>query len=146
MSSPGTNVRAPRGMPDLFGPGLDRLAALQALGLKVLARHGFREIRTPLLEETRLFARATGATSDIVEKQMFTVPVAEGESYSLRPEGTPGVVRAFLELSLGKQRPFVKISYAGPMFRAPIPVQPGETHEYGQFVYRDLLLCRASSL
>ncbi len=133
MSDPGKTVRAPRGMPDLFGPGLDRLAGFQALGLNVLARHGFREIRTPLLEETRLFARATGATSDIVEKQMFTVPVAEGESYSLRPEGTPGVVRAYLELSLGKQRPFVKLSYAGPMFRyeRPQAARQRQFHQVG---------------
>ena len=133
MSEAGKTVRAPRGMPDLFGPGLEGLAGLQALGLKVLSRHGFREIRTPLLEETRLFARATGATSDIVEKQMFTVPVAEGESYSLRPEGTPGVVRAFLELSLGKQRPFVKLSYAGPMFRyeRPQAARQRQFHQIG---------------
>lgn len=132
-SDPGKSVRAPRGMPDLFGPGLDRLAGFQTLGLKVLARHGFREIRTPLLEETRLFARATGATSDIVEKQMFTVPVAEGESYSMRPEGTPGVVRAYLELSLGKQRPFVKLSYAGAMFRyeRPQAARQRQFHQVG---------------
>jgi histidyl-tRNA synthetase len=133
MADPGKTVRAPRGMPDLFGPGLDRLAGFMALGLKVLARHGFREIRTPLLEETRLFARATGATSDIVEKQMFTVPVGEGESYSLRPEGTPGVVRAYLEHSLGKQRPFVKLSYAGPMFRyeRPQAARQRQFHQVG---------------
>jgi histidyl-tRNA synthetase len=120
-------------MPDLLGPGLARLARFERLGLRVLARHGFREIRTPLLEETRLFARATGETSDIVEKQMFTVPVAEGESYSLRPEGTPGVVRAFLERSLGKQRPFVKLAYAGPMFRyeRPQAARQRQFHQVG---------------
>ncbi len=126
-------VRAPRGMPDLLGPGLARLEGLERLGLRLLALHGFREIRTPLLEETRLFARATGETSDIVEKQMFTVPVAEGESYSLRPEGTPGVVRAFLERSLGKQRPFVKLAYAGPMFRyeRPQAARQRQFHQIG---------------
>jgi histidyl-tRNA synthetase len=133
MSDPGKTFRAPRGMPDLSGPALERLAGFQTLALKVLALHGFREIRTPLLEETRLFARATGATSDIVEKQMFTVPVAEGESYSLRPEGTPGVVRAYLEGSLGKQRPFVKLSYAGPMFRyeRPQAARQRQFHQVG---------------
>ncbi len=126
-------VRAPRGMPDLLGPGLARLVRIERLGLRVLALHGFREVRTPLLEETRLFARATGETSDIVEKQMFTVPVAEGESYSLRPEGTPGVVRAFLERSLGKQRAFVKLAYAGPMFRyeRPQAARQRQFHQVG---------------
>ncbi len=111
----------PRGMPDLLGPSLEALERFRAVGLKVLARHGFREIRTPLLEETRLFARSAGETSEIVEKQMFTIPLADGGSYSLRPEGTPSVVRAFLEHSLGKQRPVVKLSYAGPMFRFERP-------------------------
>jgi histidyl-tRNA synthetase len=120
-------------MPDLHGPGLERLAGLERLGLAVLARHGFREIRTPLLEDTRLFARAAGETSEVVEKQMFSVPVAEGESYALRPEGTPGVVRAFLDLSLGKQRPFVKLSYAGPMFRyeRPQAARQRQFHQIG---------------
>jgi histidyl-tRNA synthetase len=120
-------------MRDLFGADLDRLAGLERLGLEVLSRHGFRPLRTPLLEETRLFARATGETSDIVEKQMFTVPVAEGETYSLRPEGTPGVVRAYLEHSLGKQRPFVKLSYAGPMFRyeRPQAARQRQFHQIG---------------
>lgn len=126
-------VRAPRGMPDLLGPSLERLAAFQRRGLEVLVRHGFREIATPLLEETRLFARAAGETSDVVEKQMFQVPVAEGESYALRPEGTPGVVRAFLDLSLGKQRPFVKLCYAGPMFRyeRPQAARQRQFHQVG---------------
>lgn len=132
-TEPPRPVRAPRGMPDLMGSDLDRLAGFEALGLRILSLRGFREIRTPLLEETRLFARAAGETSDIVEKQMFTVPVPDGESYSLRPEGTPGAVRAFLEHSLGKQRPFVKLSYAGPMFRyeRPQAARQRQFHQVG---------------
>ena len=105
MSETPRPVRAPRGMPDLEGASLDRLARYERVGLEVLARHGFREIRTPLAEETRLFARAAGETSDIVEKQMFTIPLADGDSLSLRPEGTPGVVRAFLETPSGSSAP-----------------------------------------
>jgi len=120
-------------MPDLLGPSLQRLEAFERTGLRVLARHGFREMRTPLLEEARLFARAAGETSEIVEKQMFLVPAAEGEPFALRPEGTPGVVRAFLEHSLGKQRPFVKVSYAGPMFRyeRPQAARQRQFHQVG---------------
>ncbi len=134
MPEPSRPVRAPRGMPDLFGPALERLAGFERLGIEVLRLHGFREFRTPLLEEARLFARATGETSDIVEKQMFTVPSPEeGESHSLRPEGTPGVVRAYLEHSLGKQRPFVKVAYAGPMFRyeRPQAARQRQFHQVG---------------
>jgi len=76
-------------MPDLFGPALDRLAAFERLGLEVLARHGFREIRVPLLEETRLFARAAGETSDVVEKQMYTIPLADGSPTPSAPRGRP---------------------------------------------------------
>ena len=133
MADPGKTIRAPRGMPDLHGPSLARLSAFERLGLEVLARHGFREMRTPVLEEERLFARAAGETSEVVEKQMFRVPVAEGEAYALRPEGTPGVVRAYLEHSLGKQRPFVKVSYAGPMFRyeRPQAARQRQFHQVG---------------
>lgn len=133
MSETPRPVRAPRGMPDLEGASLDRLARYERIGLEVLARHGFREIRTPLVEETRLFARAAGETSDIVEKQMFTIPAADGDSLSLRPEGTPGVVRAFLEHSLGKQRPFVKLAYAGAMFRyeRPQAARQRQFHQVG---------------
>jgi histidyl-tRNA synthetase len=133
MADPAKTVRAPRGMPDLHGPALDRLAAFEARGLRVLALHGFREMRTPVLEEARLFARAAGETSEVVEKQMFLVPAAEGEAYALRPEGTPGVVRAYLEHSLGKQRPFVKVSYAGPMFRyeRPQAARQRQFHQVG---------------
>jgi histidyl-tRNA synthetase len=120
-------------MRDLWGPALERLEAYETGGLEVLARHGFQPIRTPFLEETRLFARAAGETSDVVEKQMFTVPVAEGESYTLRPEGTPGVVRAFLEHDFGKERPFRKFAYAGPMFRyeRPQAARQRQFHQVG---------------
>ena len=136
----GEPVRAPRGMPDLLGPALDRLAAFERTGLEVLARHGFRGIRTPFLEETRLFARAAGETSDIVEKQMYTIPAPGGESYSLRPEGTPGGVRAFVERSLGKQRPFVKLAYAGPMFRyeRPQAARQRQFHQVGAEAFGSL--------
>jgi histidyl-tRNA synthetase len=134
MSEAGKSVRAPRGMRDLLGADLDRLAGLERLGLEVLARHGFRPIRTPLLEDLSLFARAAGETSEVVEKQMFKVPAnEEGASFALRPEGTPGVVRAYLEHSLGKQRPFVKLSYAGPMFRyeRPQAARQRQFHQVG---------------
>ncbi len=126
-------VRAPRGMPDLLGPSLDRLAAFEGTGLRVLSLHGFRPVRTPLLEEERLFARAAGETSDVVEKQMYRVQAGDDAPYALRPEGTPGVVRAFLDHSLGKQRPFVKLCYAGPMFRyeRPQAARQRQFHQVG---------------
>ena len=66
---------------------------------EVFVRYGFREIRTPLLESTELFARSVGLSSDIVRKEMYTLERG-GESFSLRPEGTASIVRAFLQHSM----------------------------------------------
>jgi histidyl-tRNA synthetase len=101
--------------------------------MEILARHGFESISLPYVEETRLFARSAGETSDIVEKQMFTIPVPDGESLSLRPEATAGAVRAWIEHSMGKQRPFVKLAYCGPMFRyeRPQAARQRQFHQVG---------------
>ena len=122
--------RIPRGTVDLTGEGLDRLEAVETAARRVFGQFGFREIRGPLFEETRLFARTTGETSDIVEKEMFTIP-REKESYSLRPEGTPSVVRHYVEQSLFANAPFQKFFYAGPMFRYERP-QAGRQRQFHQ--------------
>ncbi len=125
--------RAPRGMPDLRGRDLDRLRFLEREGLDVLSRQGFEEIRVPLVEWAPLFARAAGETSDVAEKQMFIIPTADGDPYALRPEATAGVVRAAVERSLLKERPFVRLCYAGPMFRyeRPQAARQRQFHQVG---------------
>jgi len=99
----------------------------------VMERFGFGEIRFPILEPTELFARGTGESTDIVQKEMYTLTDRGGRSLTLRPEGTPSVVRAYLEESLGAQRPAWKLFYMGPMFRAERPQQGRyrQFHQYG---------------
>jgi len=92
---------------------------------------GYRELRTPIIEDTRLFVKGTGETTDVVEKQMYTLQTGEGESITLRPEGTPPAVRAYLDGNLYKQDPFQKLWYAGPMFRRERP-QRGRLRQFHQ--------------
>jgi histidyl-tRNA synthetase len=98
---------------------------------QVMEHHGYHEIRTPVFEETGLFARTTGETTDIVEKEMFTIKAGEEGSFALRPEGTPGVVRAYVEHEIYKQRKFVKFYYIYNIFRYERP-QAGRLRQFDQ--------------
>jgi histidyl-tRNA synthetase len=91
----------------------------------------YSKVSTPIIEDTRLFIKGTGETSEIVEKQMYTLETGEGESITLRPEGTPSAIRAYLESGLQKQEPFQKFWYAGPMFRRERP-QKGRLRQFHQ--------------
>src|SRR6266478_7292296 len=97
-------------------------------------RYNFSEIRIPLLERIQLFARSTGETSDIVEKQMYAFTDRdEGETVvALRPEGTPSVVRAYIEAGLDRSDPEQRFYYSGPMFRRERP-QKGRFRQFNQF-------------
>jgi histidyl-tRNA synthetase len=92
---------------------------------------GYREVRPPLLEETELFKRSVGEVTDIVEKEMFTIE-RNDHSFTLRPEGTAGAVRAYLEAGYAKNAPFQKLYYLGPMFRYERP-QKGRERQFTQF-------------
>jgi len=97
-----------------------------------LARHrGFREIRPALLEDTSLFTRSIGEVTDIVEKEMFTV-LRGDSSYTLRPEGTAGIVRAYLQAGYAKTNPVQRLFHVGPMFRYERP-QKGRERCFTQF-------------
>jgi histidyl-tRNA synthetase len=97
-----------------------------------LARlRGYREIRTPLLEETELFIRSVGEVTDIVEKEMFTLKKGTG-SLTLRPEGTAGIVRAYVQAGWAKTSPIQKLFTIGPMFRYERP-QKGRERQFTQF-------------
>jgi len=106
--------------------------ALEKAARDACARYGYAEIRTPFIEETRLFVRGIGDTTDIVEKEMYTFEgKGRDESTSLRPEGTAGVVRAYIEHGYYKTAPQQKLYYIGPMFRYERP-QAGRQRQFNQ--------------
>src|SRR5271156_6278413 len=100
----------------------------------IAARYNFSEIRIPLLERIQLFARSTGETSDIVEKQMYAFADRDEleTTVALRPEGTPGVVRAYVEAGLDRSDPEQRFFYSGAMFRRERP-QKGRYRQFFQF-------------
>jgi histidyl-tRNA synthetase len=124
--------RAVKGMGDIFPEEARRWRALEDLALSVGRRFGYGEIRTPLVEATELFARSIGEGTDIVEKEMFTFPGSGEKSFSLRPEGTAGVVRACLEHNVFAQNQLARYVYLGPMFRRERP-QAGRRRQFHQF-------------
>ncbi len=97
-------------------------------------RYGFNEIRLPVLERVGLYQRSTGATSDIVEKQMYVFADRDEAQnlVALRPEGTPGVIRAYIEAGLDRSAPEQRFYYSGPMFRRERP-QKGRLRQHHQF-------------
>lgn len=121
-----------RGFRDILHPESARLALLENEARETLSLYGYREIRLPALEETQLFVKSTGETTDIVEKEMYSFRDRGGRDVTLRPEGTPQVARAFVEhnLHITTSQPF-KFFYIGDMFRAERP-QAGRFREFGQ--------------
>jgi histidyl-tRNA synthetase len=125
--------KALRGMRDILPGEVASWQFLEARAREVFERYGFKELRTPLLEATELFARSVGPSSDIVRKEMYSLERG-GESFSLRPEGTASIVRAFLQHSL--QRTVAtgypeRYYYIGPMFRYERP-QKGRQRQFHQ--------------
>lgn len=98
----------------------------------VMIDFGYREIRTPIFEQTSLFARSIGELTDIVSKEMYTFPDRSDESLTLRPEGTASTLRAYIQNNLGEESPFTKVYYLGPMFRQERP-QAGRLRQFHQF-------------
>lgn len=120
-----------RGMKDILPPESGKWAALESAYLAYAARFGYREIRTPILEKTELFARAVGETTDIVEKEMYTFTDRSGESLTMRPEGTAPVVRALLANRKTFDEWPTRLCYSGPMFRHERP-QKGRLRQFHQ--------------
>ncbi|MCF8208525.1 MAG: histidine--tRNA ligase [Rhodoferax sp.] len=122
---------AVKGMNDIVPPDSSRWEALEAEVRTLMAQYAYRNIRTPIVEPTALFVRGTGETTDIVEKEMYSFEdKLNGEALTLRPENTPGVVRAAIEHNLtydgGK-----RLYYMGPMFRHERP-QRGRYRQFYQ--------------
>jgi histidyl-tRNA synthetase len=119
-----TDYRGPRGTYDVFPGGGEPHARpelwtyVEKRARELFARYNYSEVRTPIFEEARLFTRTAGEGSDlVVQKEMFTFLDKGGREMALRPEGTPGAVRAYIEHNLYKLAQPVKLFYIGPMFR-----------------------------
>lgn len=117
-------------MHDILPAEISTWHRLERVVGEVLAQYGFREIRVPLLERTEVFTRAIGQATDVVEKEMYSFDDRNGDSLSLRPEGTAGVVRAALQNGLLYGAP-ERLWYRGPMFRHERP-QKGRTRQFHQ--------------
>jgi histidyl-tRNA synthetase len=125
-------IKAVTGTRDTLPAEIPKWNYLQAIVESVFAKFNYKEIRTPIFEETTLFARGIGEATDIVGKEMYTFLDRSGESITLRPEMTAGVVRAFIENSLDKKQNLNKLFYIGPMFRQERP-QAGRFRQFHQF-------------
>lgn len=123
-------IQAIRGVQDLLPEQVRLWRQVEDCGREVFETFGFSEIRIPSLEPTDLFARSIGEATDIVEKEMYTFE-GGSESVTLRPEGTAGVVRAWIEHNLGHAMRVGKLYYLGPMFRRERP-QKGRLRQFHQ--------------
>lgn len=126
-----SGVRAIRGMHDVLPDQTPQWRWLEQRLREVLESYGYQEIRFPILEPTSLFKRSIGEVTDIVEKEMYSFDDRNGESLTLRPEGTAGCVRACLEHGLLHQGQVRRLWYQGPMFRYERP-QKGRYRQFHQ--------------
>ncbi len=121
-----------RGTKDILPAETARWQYVESAARKVFHRFNYKEIRTPLFEQTSLFARSIGELTDIVGKEMYTFTDRSDDSITLRPEGTASVIRAYIQNNLGEAQPLVKVYYIGPMFRQERP-QAGRLRQFHQF-------------
>ena len=132
-------ITAIKGFSDILPGEVEIWQAVEAKAREVFSAYNFSEIRIPVLEKTELFSRSIGETTDIVEKEMYTfedrdsrsAEATEATKLTLRPEGTAGVVRAYVEAEMYKSEPVRKLYYMGPMFRRERP-QKGRTRQFHQ--------------
>jgi histidyl-tRNA synthetase len=132
-----STLKAVRGTRDLLPPETALWNRIEATARDVFARYNFGEIRTPVFEDTGLFARGVGEETDIVSKEMYTwedrarAQSEKTQSLTLRPENTAGVVRAYIEHGLGESGLLQKLYYIGPQFRRERP-QKGRYRQFSQ--------------
>lgn len=125
-------TKALRGMKDILPPLSDKYLYFLENASAIAQNFRFKYIETPILEETALFKRSVGESSDIVGKEMYQFIDKGGNDICLRPEGTAGVVRSFIEHKLDRQEGIFRFFYYGPMFRYERP-QKGRLREFHQF-------------
>jgi len=125
-----SGLQPPRGTHDLIGETMRRHHHVVETARRVLRTYGFEEWSTPIFEDTRVFSRTLGETSDVVSKEMYTFEDRGGESITLRPEGTAAICRALVTNGLTQSLP-QKVFYHGPMFRYERP-QKGRYRQFHQ--------------
>lgn len=121
-----------QGTKDLLSEDASKWRYIEEKIRVILSLYNYKEIRTPIFEQTELFKRSIGQDTDIVQKEMYTFMDQGKRSLTLRPEGTASIVRAFIEHSIGEKSPLVKLFYFGPMFRQERP-QKGRLREFYQY-------------
>src|SRR3954464_880334 len=130
-------IKAVRGTRDVLPPATAMWQFVEEQARQVFHLYNFREIRTPIFEDTQLFSRSVGEETDIVSKEMFTwedkarAQSEKSQSLTLRPENTAGVVRAYIEHDLGRPGLLQKLYYIGPQFRRERP-QKGRYRQFYQ--------------
>ena len=125
------SIKALKGFKDILPAEIGSWQRVEQTARDLFHRYGFAEIRVPILESTSLFKRSIGETTDIVEKEMYTFTDKNGDSVTLRPEGTAAVLRAFVEHSLHLLQPIQRLYTIGPMFRHERP-QKGRLRQFHQ--------------
>jgi histidyl-tRNA synthetase len=124
-------IKVLKGMKDRYFEDVRKYDYIIDSAKNVFSKYGFEKIITPIVEETELFERGVGEETDVVSKEMYTFPDKAGRSITMRPEGTAGIVRAYLQAGLYKSDPVVKWYYYGPMYRYEAP-QKGRYREFHQ--------------
>ena len=128
--------QTPTGMHDILPEDEPYYRQVLDTCREVARFYNYKRIETPILEETKLFEKGTGGSTDIVHKQMFSLKTAGGDSLTLRPEGTPGVVRAYIQHGMQSLPKPVKLWYFGPFFRYERP-QAGRYRQFYQFGFEN---------
>jgi histidyl-tRNA synthetase len=124
-------IRAVKGTRDILPPQTYLWNRVEAIARDIFRRYNYEEIRTPIFEETALFARGVGEETDIVTKEMYTFEDRDGTSLTLRPENTASVIRAYIEHRMDQIPGVKKLYYIGPMFRRERP-QKGRYRQFFQ--------------
>jgi histidyl-tRNA synthetase len=131
MEFPTALIKAVKGTRDLLPPSTEVWNRVESAARAVFRAYNYHEIRTPIFEETQLFARGVGADTDIVTKEMYTFTDRDETSLTLRPENTAPVIRAYIEHRLDQRPGVQKLYYIGPMFRRERP-QKGRYRQFFQ--------------
>src|SRR5436189_2848617 len=131
MKFPATLVKAVKGTRDLLPPSTEVWNRVESAARAVFRAYNYHEIRTPIFEETQLFARGVGEETDIVTKEMYTFADRDETSLTLRPENTASVIRAYIEHRMDQLPGLQKLYYMGPMFRRERP-QKGRYRQFFQ--------------
>ena len=124
-------IQKPKGTKDVLTDDINKWIQIESIAFSTFENYGYKEVRIPTFEYTELFERGVGDTTDVVQKEMYTFEDKGGRSITLRPEGTAGIVRAFIENGLSSKTLPFKAYYAMPMFRYE-NVQKGRYREFNQ--------------